>query len=118
MIQVAWDRVPVLIQFTESAGMAETYGFAGNQGVVSLEGQRLLPRGRPSDTVYLFMHPTSTLHLLPMPMALADRGLHVLCAGSRYAKNDCALIMEKVACDLGQYVRFARDELGYARVRS
>ena len=116
MIQVAWDRVPVLIQFTEPAGMAETYGFAGNQGVVSLEGQRLLPRGRPSDTVYLFMHPTSTLHLLPMPMALADRGLHVLCAASRYAKNDCTLIMEKVACDLGQYVRFARDELGYARV--
>ena len=47
------------------------------------------------------MHPASTLQLLPMPTALADAGLHVLCAGSRYAKNDSALIMEKVAYDLG-----------------
>ena len=116
MVKTAWDRVPVLIQFAEPAGMTETYGFAGNQGVVSLEGQRLLPQGRPSDTVYLFMHPASTLQLLPMPMALADRGLHVLCAASRYAKNDTALIMEKVAYDLGQYVRHAREELGYRRV--
>jgi pimeloyl-ACP methyl ester carboxylesterase len=116
MAKTEWDRVPVLIQFAESAVMTETYGFAGNQGVVSLEGQRLVPRGRPSNTVYLFMHPASTLQLLPMPMALADRGLHVLCAASRYAKNDSALIMEKVACDLGQYIRYAREALGYKRV--
>jgi dienelactone hydrolase len=116
MTKLAWDRVPVLIQFSESAKMTETYGFAGSQGVVSLEGQRLVPRGRPSDTVYLFMHPASTLQLLPMPMALADRGLHVLCAASRYARNDSALIMEKVAYDLGQYIRHARGELGYRRV--
>lgn len=116
MAKARWDRVPVLIQFAEPAGMAETYGFAGNQGVISLEGQRLLPRDAPSDTVYLFMHPASTLQLLPMPMALADRGLHVLCAASRYAKNDSALIMEKVAFDLGQYVRHAREALGYRRV--
>jgi dienelactone hydrolase len=116
MIKAAWDRVPVLIQFAEPAGMAETYGFAGNQGVISLEGQRLLPRGAASDTVYLFMHPASTLQLLPMPMALADRGLHVLCAASRYAKNDSALIMEKVVYDLGQYIRHAREALGYRRV--
>ena len=116
MAKTAWDRVPVLIQFAEPPGMTETYGFAGNQGVVSLEGQRIVPRGRPSDTVYLFMHPASTLQLLPMPTALADRGLHVLCAASRYARNDTALIMEKVACDLGQYIRHAREELGYQRV--
>ena len=46
MTKVAWDRVPILIQFAESAAMTETYGFAGNQGVISLEGQRLLPRIR------------------------------------------------------------------------
>lgn len=115
-VKAAWDRVPVVLQFAEQLAMTETYGFAGNQGVTSLEGQRLLPRDRPSDTVYLFMHPTSTLQLLPMPMALADRGLHVLCAGSRYAKNDSALIMEKVAYDLGQYIRHARETLGYRRV--
>jgi pimeloyl-ACP methyl ester carboxylesterase len=40
----------------------------------------------------------------------------VLCAGSRYAKNDSALIMEKVAVDLGAYVRHAREALGYSKV--
>jgi hypothetical protein len=41
------------------------------------------------------MHPSSTLHLLPMPAALVGAGLHVLCAASRYPKNDSGLIMEK-----------------------
>jgi pimeloyl-ACP methyl ester carboxylesterase len=66
--------------------------------------------------VFVFMHPSSTLHLLPLPVALANAGLHVLCAGSRYAKNDSALIMEKVACDLGAYIRHAREDLGYRKV--
>ena len=113
---VAWDRVPITLSFAEQLKMTETYGFSGSQGRTVLEGQRLLPRDRPSDTVYLFMHPASTLQLLPMPMALADAGLHVICAGSRYAKNDSALIMEKVAYDLGVYMRHAREELGYKKV--
>ncbi len=113
---VAWDRVPITLSFAEQLKMTETYGFSGSQGRTVLEGQRLLPRGLPSDTVYIFMHPASTLQLLPMPMALADAGLHVICAGSRYAKNDSALIMEKVAYDLGVYMRHAREELGYEKV--
>ena len=112
---VAWDRVPIILSFAEQVQMAETYGFSGSQGQTILEGQRLLPK-RPSDTVYVFMHPASTLHLLPMPMALASAGLHVLCAGSRYAKNDSALIMEKVVYDLGAYIRHARETLGYKKV--
>ena len=96
-----WDRIPVIISFAEAKQMVETYGFAGSQGQTVLEGQRLVPRDRPSDTVYVFMHPATTLHLLPMPTALAGAGLHVLCCGSRYAKNDSPLIMEKVAYDLG-----------------
>ena len=62
------------------------------------------------------MHPTSTLNLLPMPTALAARGHHVLCASSRYPKNDSALIMEKVVLDLAAWVRWAREEAGYAKV--
>jgi pimeloyl-ACP methyl ester carboxylesterase len=111
-----FDRIPVVLSFAEPLRMVETYGFAGSQGKTILEGQRLVPRGRPSDTLCLFMHPSSTLHLLPMPTALAAAGFHVLCAGSRYAKNDSALIMEKVAFDLGQYLRYAREALGYHRV--
>jgi pimeloyl-ACP methyl ester carboxylesterase len=111
-----WDRVPVVISFAESPEFAETHGFVGTQGLVWLEGQRLIPRDQLSDTVYIFMHPSSTLQLLPMPMALADAGLHVICAGSRYPKNDTALIMEKVCGDLGRYVRWAKEEAGYQRV--
>lgn len=111
-----WDRVPIVLTFPEVTKFAETYGFQGSQGVVSLEGQRLLPRDKPSKTVYIFMHPTSTLQLLPMPKALADAGLHVICANSRYAKNDSALIMEKVCYDLAQYVKWAKEEAGYEKV--
>jgi pimeloyl-ACP methyl ester carboxylesterase len=116
MGKVEYDRVPVVIMFAERQRMVETYGFAGSQGQIVLEGQRLVPRGQPAKTVYLFMHPSTTLNLLPMPMALAGAGLHVLCGGSRYAKNDSALIMEKVVYDLGQYVRHARETLGYRKV--
>lgn len=112
----AWDRVPIIVTFAETVRMVETYGFNGSQGRTVLEGQLLRPRHAPSRTLFLFMHPASTLQLLPMPMALADAGLHVLCAGSRYAKNDSALILEKVAYDLGAYVRHAREALGYETI--
>jgi pimeloyl-ACP methyl ester carboxylesterase len=111
-----WERVPLILSFPDTAKFSETYGFAGNSGKVNLEGQLLRPTNRPSSTVYVFMHPTSTLQLLPMPVALANRGLHVMCAASRYPKNDTALIMEKVAIDLGQWLRHAREELGYSKV--
>lgn len=112
----AFDRIPVIIGFAEQLKMTETYGFSGSQGMTFLEGQRLVPKGKPSDTLYLFMHPASTLQLLPMPTALANAGMHVLCAGSRYAKNDSPLILEKVVYDLGQYLRHAREVLGYGKV--
>ena len=108
-----WRREPIVLSFPEINEFPETHGFAGTQGLVWLEGQRLIPADQPSDTVYLFMHPSSTLQLLPMPTALADAGLHVICAGSRYPKNDSALIMEKVCADLGRYVRWAKEECGY-----
>ena len=112
-----FDRIPIILQFPESPKFAETYGFAGTQGFVALEGQRFVPRvSRAADTVYIFMHPSSTLQLLPMPTALANAGLHVICAGSRYPKNDSALIMEKVCFDLGQYVKWAKETCGYEKV--
>lgn len=109
-------RIPVIVSFEETAGFAETYGFAGGQGRVFLEGQLLRKGPRRSRGVLLFMHPASTLNLMPMPAAFARAGVDVLCCASRFAKNDTALIMEKVVLDLGAYVRFAREELGYERV--
>lgn len=110
------ERRPLLVTLEESAAFTETYGFAGSGGIVYLEGQLLLPAGHASRTLLLFMHPTSTLNLMPFPAALASRGHHVLCAASRYAKNDTPLITEKVAADLGAYVRHARQVLGYDKV--
>jgi hypothetical protein len=77
-----WTRVPAILNFPDTPGFTETYGFAGTSGKVWLEGQYLIPRERPSKTLYLFMHPSSTLQLLPMPAALVGAGLHVLCAAS------------------------------------
>ncbi len=106
----------VHIAYPESAKFTDVYGFAGSQGMVNLEGVRLLPKGKPSKTLAVYMHPASTLQLLPMPPAMARRGTHVLCAGSRFAKNDAPLVMEKVIADLGAYIRHAREIWGYEKI--
>ncbi len=106
----------VHLQYDEASQFTEVYGFAGSQGTVNCEGVRFAPQGVPARTLAVFMHPASTLQLLPMPQALARAGVHVLCAGSRYAKNDTPLIMEKVLLDLGAYVRQAKEKWGYDKV--
>ena len=111
-IQAEW----VHLQYQEPAAFTETYGFAGSQGAVNLEGIRFRLEGRASDTLMVFMHPSSTLQLLPVPRALAATGAHVLCAGSRYQRNDTALILEKVLLDLGAYIRHAKETWGYRHV--
>jgi pimeloyl-ACP methyl ester carboxylesterase len=111
-----WDRLAAVISFPETSKFTETYGFVGTSGKTFLEGQFLLPRGITSKTLYIFMHPSSTLQLLPMPAALAGAGLHVLCAASRYPKNDSALIMEKCVIDMGQWIKHAREEMGYEKI--
>ena len=106
----------VHVQYQESAQFTEVYGFAGTQGMVNCEGVRFAPTGKRSKTLAVFMHPSSTLQLLPMPQALAKAGIHVLCAGSRYARNDTPLIMEKVLLDLGAYIRRAKEHWGYEKI--
>jgi pimeloyl-ACP methyl ester carboxylesterase len=106
----------VHISYAEPSAMREVYGFHGTQGRINLEGIRFLPTGRPSKTLLIYMHPASTLQLLPVPRAMAAAGLHVLCAGSRYARNDTPLIMENVLLDYGAYVRHAKDVWGYDKV--
>ncbi|MBN9428598.1 MAG: alpha/beta fold hydrolase [Burkholderiales bacterium] len=106
----------VHLQYQDHSAFTETYGFAGNQGAVNLEAIRFRPANRASRTLLVFMHPASTLQLLPVPRALAAGGAHVLCAGSRYQRNDSALILEKVLLDLGAYIRHARQVWGYDSV--
>lgn len=106
----------VHVNYAEPGAIREVYGFAGTQGSVNLEGVRFIPANRPSRTLLIFMHPASTLQLLPVPRAMAAAGLHVLCAGSRYARNDTPLIMEKVLLDYGAYVHHAREVWGYDKI--
>jgi alpha-beta hydrolase superfamily lysophospholipase len=115
----SFEVVPDWVHVThaEQAEFREVYGFAGGgQGLVNLEGIRLRPKDRPAKTLVIYMHPASTLQLLPLPRAMAERGIHVLCAASRYARNDAPLIMEKVLLDLGAFIRHARDVWAYERI--
>jgi pimeloyl-ACP methyl ester carboxylesterase len=109
-----YDRIPIGISFREQSAFRDTYG--GAAGAVFLEAHHLVPRGRPSKTLIVFMHPIGGGAYLPMVIGLARAGFHVLHCGSRYRGNDTALIMEKCAVDLGACVRHARERLGYERV--
>jgi pimeloyl-ACP methyl ester carboxylesterase len=110
---VSFARIPLLIAFREAVGLRDTYG--GIDGVVALQAHHLKP-ATPCDTIVVFMHPMGIMHYLPLPPALAAAGVHVLTAVSRYPNNDSALIMEKVAVDLGRWVAHCREALGYRRV--
>ena len=113
-IEVMSDWVHV--SYDEPSNMREVYGFAGAQGRIHLEGLRFRPLGITSKTLMIYMHPASTLQLLPVPRAMAAAGMHVLCAGSRYAKNDAPLILENVLRDYAAYVRHAREVWGYEKI--
>lgn len=108
------ERIPFHLHWQEKAAFKETYAGALDQIVV--EGQFLKPKGSTSKTVLVFMHPTGTMNLLPMPNALAAAGIPCMTCASRYPHNDSALIMEKVILDLGQYIRYAKEKLGFEKV--
>lgn len=108
------ERLPIFLHWQEKSAFKETY--AGALDTIVVEGQYLKPKDVESDTVLIFMHPTGTMNLLPMPNALAAAGVHCLCCGSRYPHNDTALIMEKVILDLGQYIKYAKEKLGFKKV--
>src|SRR3954454_11344712 len=105
----------VTISHTEADGLREVYGYS-EPGKVVLDGVRFIPKGLPSKTLLMYMHPTGTMRRLPVPRAMAAAGMHILCAESRYVRNDTALIMEKVLRDYGAFVRHAKEVWGYATV--
>ncbi len=104
------------LAFAAGRAFTETYGFNGSQGLTHLESVLICPKDRQSRTLLIFMHPASTLQLLPLPQAMARAGYHVLCAGSRYQRNDTSLIMENVLLDLGAWINAARNDWGYDKV--
>lgn len=109
-----YRRNPMLVMARMPGIRRETY--AGRDGRVALEAHHLAPEGVPADTACLFMHPAGVLNYLPLPIALAKAGVHVVCCASRYASNDSALIMEHVLVDLGAAMHHLREKLGFRRV--
>jgi pimeloyl-ACP methyl ester carboxylesterase len=109
------ERTPylLLLEETYASSFKDVYGGVDN---VVLRSHLLRPPGSTSDTVIIFMHPIGGGEYLPLPMALARAGHHVIYCQSRYPNNDTALIMEKVALDLRECIRDARERLGYRRV--
>lgn len=109
-------KEPVHISFAEQALMRDVYGFAAGMGRVALDGYRWTPRGKPSKTLVIYMHPAATMHNLPIPAAMVRAGAHVLLPGGRYNRNDGPLIMENVVRDYGAYVRHAKEVWGYEKL--
>ncbi len=110
---MSFERIALHQVFEETVTVRDTY--SGIKGMVQLQAQLLKPE-TPSDTLLVFMHPMGVMHYLPMPVGLAMAGTHVLSAVSRYPNNDSALIMEKVLADLGAWIRYAKEKLGYSRI--
>ena len=112
-VRPAVTRTPVTIVSRDPSAFKDTYG--GAVGLVAT-GATLIRPETPSDTVLVTMHPIGGTGGLPVMRLFAEAGVHVLAADSRYRGVDNALIMEKVALDLGAAVRHAREKLGYANV--
>lgn len=110
---MSFERIPLHLVFEEAVTVRDTYGGIG--GLISLQAHHLKPP-KPSATLLVFLHPMGIMHYLPLPVALARAGVHCLTAVSRYPNNDSALVIEKVLVDLGQWVRHAREKLGYSRI--
>lgn len=108
------ERIAYVVAYKEAAAFSDVYGGGGN--VIGLDCHLVRPADKPSDTVLMFMHPTGGGMYLPIISGLARAGHHVIWANSRYRGTDSALIMEKVAADLGAAVNDAKDRLGYAKV--
>lgn len=109
-----YDRIPYLIIFQDKSPFKETY--AGPMDFGALKANHLKPVNPKSNSVIVFMHPIGGGEYLPMVSALANAGYPVIYCQSRYPGNDSALIMEKVAIDLGNCIRHAKETLGYEKV--
>lgn len=108
------ERIVYVVGFRENSTYSDVYG--GGGATVGLDCHLIRPVDTPSDTLIVFMHPVGGGMYLPMVRGLAAAGHHVLWANSRYRGADHALVMEKVACDLGEAILDAKHRLGYSRI--
>ena len=108
------ERIAYVVGFGENASFGDVYG--GGGAIIGLDCHLIRPIDKPSDTLIVFMHPVGGGMYLPMVRALAKAGHHVLWANSRYRGADFALMMEKVAADLGEAITDAKERMGYSKI--
>ncbi|MEM1247661.1 MAG: alpha/beta hydrolase [Acidobacteriota bacterium] len=108
------ERLAYVVVYEDKGKFSDVYGGGGN--IVGLDCHLVRPTDRSSKTLLVFMHPIGGGMYLPILSGLAMAGHHVLWANSRYRGTDSALIMEKVAADLGASIRDAKERFGYERV--
>ena len=83
---------------------------------VPLSGLLLQAYERPSQSIYLFLRPAGAWQLMPLEEAVVARGIDLLTVTTRFARNEALAVAERALLDVGAWVRFAREALGYARV--
>ena len=108
------ERIAYAVGFQENATYSDVYG--GGGAIVGLDCHLIRRINHASDTLIVFMHPVGGGMYLPLVRQLAKQGHHVLWANSRYRGADYALMMEKVACDLGEAICDAKERLGYSNI--
>ncbi|MFT5889175.1 MAG: pimeloyl-ACP methyl ester carboxylesterase [Zhongshania sp.] len=110
----AYERIPYLIFYQDKSPFKETYG--GPMDFGALKSHLLRPAEPKTNSAIVFMHPVGGGEYLPMITSLASAGYPVIYCQSRYPNNDSALIMEKVAIDLGNCIRHAKKKFGYDKI--
>ncbi len=89
---------------------------APDERAVSLQG--LILRGDASDrrALFLFLRPPSAWQLMPIEQATVAGGADILCATSRFARNEALAVFEETLLDIGAWIRTAREDWGYKHI--
>ncbi len=102
------------MEWVETAAGAT--GSAPDKHLVPLQG--LILRGNDSNrrALFLFLRPPSAWQLMPIERETAAGGIDILCAASRFARNEALAVFEETLLDIGAWVRTAREDWGYDRI--
>ncbi len=102
------------MEWVETAAGARSV--APDECSVPLQGLILRAGSSRSRALFVFLRPASAWQLMPIERATADAGSDVLCATSRFARNEALATFEESLLDIGAWIRTARQNWGYERV--
>src|ERR1700677_116637 len=83
---------------------------------ILLQGLLLRAGARPSRGLMIFLRPASIWQLMPIEQTSAANGIDLLCATTRFARNEALATFEETLLDLGAWIRVAKGEWNYRYV--